>query len=107
MRVLGQMRRIVGKSILAAIVMAAPLFCAAPAHAGGAGNCGGSVLGLAGTETCGAYKNDASDVTNPNDLHGFTVSTGGDLVLAPCTPTRPPLVILIQAECTTGLRQRP
>ena len=79
MRVLGQMSRIAGK-FLAAIVMAAPLLCAAPAHAGGAGNCGGSVLGLAGTETCGAYKNDASDVTNPNDLHGFTVSTGGDLV---------------------------
>lgn len=80
MRVLGQMRRIVGKTILVAIVMAAPLLYAAPVHAGGAGNCGGSVLGLAGTETCGAYKNDASDVTNPNDLHGFTVSTGGDLV---------------------------
>jgi len=74
------MRRIVGKTVLVAIVMAAPLLCAAPVHAGGAGNCGGSVLGLAGTETCGAYKNDASDVTNPNDLHGFTVSTGGDLV---------------------------
>jgi len=73
------MSRISGR-FLAAIVMAAPLLYAAPAHAGGAGNCGGSVLGLAGTETCGAYKNDASDATNPNDLHGFTVSSGGDLV---------------------------
>lgn len=52
---------------LAIAIVTAPLLCAAPAYAGGAGNCGGTLPGLAGTETCGAVsvKEAANWYTDP------------------------------------------
>jgi len=73
------MRRNADKFLAVAIVTATLLFTAL-AHAGGAGNCGGTLPGLAGTETCGAVSVKETDPTYPNDVHGFTVSSGGDLV---------------------------